>query len=548
MSRKSVQHTFAMLPKVDIQRSRFDRSFRHLTTFDEGLLVPILVDEVLPGDTFSLKLQLLIRMTTPIVPFMDNLFVDTHFFFVPTRLVWKNFQKFMGEQEDPGDSTDYLIPKVSFTNVQSMTLPDYMGIPIGVTNALTVDATFFRAYNLIWNQWFRDENLQDSVTVKTDDGPDDPSIYQLLRRGKRRDYFTSCLPWPQKGPATEIGLTGMAPVVPISTGSFGSSNWQATAWNGKSYYFGYGLEAGTQGDNESPVVSPGNQSGMTLQEADSLWNGRPGYSPSFGNIGTATPIATVLDGATAVSINNLRQAFQIQKFLERNARGGTRYVELLRNHFGVQSPDARLQRPEYLGGGSSRIHVNAVPQTSSTDTTSPQGNLAAFAVTGDTYHGFTKSFVEHGILIGLMSVRAPLTYQQGINRMYLKNDLYDMYFPTFAHLGEEAVLNKEIFAQGTSADNDVFGYQERYGYHRYKPDMVTGKFRSQDPQSLDVWHLAQDYQSLPLLNSTFIEENAPVERVLAVQNEPHFMADTFFKYKCVRPMPVYSVPGLVDHF
>ena len=519
-----------MLPKVNIQRSRFDRSFRHLTTFNEGLLIPIFVDEVLPGDTFTLNLQMLIRMTTPIVPFMDNLYVDTHFFFCPTRLVWNNFQKFMGEQENPGDSTDYLIPKVSFTNVQSMSLADYMGIPTFIEKSLQVDATFFRAYNLIWNEWFRDENLQDSVDVPKGDGPDDPSIYQLLRRGKRRDYFTSCLPWPQKGTSSQITL-GTAPVK-FDTGRESTNS----VYGAVLYHIGEGPQLRYTADGTHPLAVNGINGFI----------GDVSESGTF-SFGTRYGFSANVDLAP-ITINRLREAFQVQKFLERNARGGTRYVELLANHFGVQSPDARLQRPEYLGGGSSPIHVNAVPQTSSTDTTSPQGNLAAFAVTGDSYHGFTKSFVEHGIIIGLMSVRAPLTYQQGINKMYLKNDLYDMYFPTFAHLGEEAVLQKEIFAQGTDDDDTVFGYQERYAYHRYKPDMVTGKFRSQDPQSLDVWHLAQDYETAPKLNATFIEENAPVERVLAVQNEPHFMADTFFKLKCVRPMPVYSVPGLVDHF
>lgn len=527
MRRKSLQHTFAQIPTANIQRSRFNRDHDYKTTFDEGYLIPFLVDEVLPGDTFTLKLDLLCRLTTPVVPFMDDLYLDTHFFYVPLRLIWDNFEKFMGAQENPGDSTDFLIPQVEITNPGIGSIYDYMGIPPTITNKLLVDSFWMRAYNLIWNEWFRDENLQDSVEVPTDDGPDDQATFTLLRRGKRHDYFTSALPWPQKGAAASISLTGNANIV------------------------GDGSPVLLPTSSVNPI--PAQALRTDLSGGDDVYytdsqRSPQGLSTLVWPTGPVSGLSADLSSATDVSINTLRQAFQIQKFLEKQARGGTRYREVLQTHFGVNSPDARLQRPEYLGGGSSRIHITAVAQTNSTDDVSPQGNLAAFGVTGDSYHGFTKSFVEHGVLIGLVSVRAPLTYQQGINRMFLRRDVYDMYFPTFAHLGEQVVTQNEIYAQGTEDDDTVFGYQERYAEYRYKPSLITGEFRSQAPQSLDVWHLAQEFETAPKLNSEFIQEQPPVARVVAVQNRPHFLLDAYFHYNCVRPMPVYSVPGLVDHF
>lgn len=551
---RSTQHLFSQIPSTQIPRSVFDRSHGYKTTFNSGYLVPFYVDEVLPGDSFKLTATLFARLATPIVPFMDNLYLETFFFFVPNRLVWDNWQKFNGEQKNPSDSTDFLIPTVSGTNVQNQTLWDYFGLPTNVDKALKVNALPFRAYNLIFNEWFRDENLQESLTVPTGDGPDNLSDYSLVRRGKRHDYFTSCLPWPQKGPGVEISIGGSAKV----TGSLSS-------WPGS---IPYNLTATEGATVNPPTVSlplypetvfsrTGNSTAATFGQASFLSQdftvhtsrgnvdvtATRGDVSGFGFSGTAD-----LSSAVPISINDLRQAFQIQKLYERDARGGTRYTEILRSHFGVISPDARLQRPEYLGGSSARISINPVQQTSATNETTPQGNLAAYGVASDSFHGFSKSFVEHGYVFGFVNVRADLTYQQGLNRMWSRQGRFDFYWPVLAHLGEQAVLNKEIYAQGTADDDKVFGYQERYAEYRYYPGQITGKFRSTDPQPLDSWHLAQKFSSLPTLSSQFIQDNPPVERVIAVQDEPQFLFDSYIRLKCARPMPVYSVPGLVDHF
>lgn len=535
---RSTQHLFSQIPSTQIPRSVFDRSHGYKSTFNSGFLVPFYVDEVLPGDSFKLTATLFARLATPIVPFMDNLYLETFFFFVPNRLVWDNWQKFNGEQKNPTDSTDFLIPTVSGTNVQNQTLWDYFGLPTNVNKALKVNALPFRAYNLIFNEWFRDENLQESLKVPTGDGPDNLSDYNLVRRGKRHDYFTSCLPWPQKGPGVEISIGGKAEVSPVSTPTF------------------------------KPVLVSG-ISGQVIRQQNTL--GYADFTPDsfgFNDVDFATSSYSVLgdsgqmnhldwlspglqvdlSSATPISINDLRQAFQIQKLYERDARGGTRYTEILRSHFGVISPDARLQRPEYLGGSSARISINPVQQTSATNETTPQGNLAAFGVVSDSFHGFSKSFVEHGYVFGFVNVRADLTYQQGLNRMWSRQGRFDFYWPVLAHLGEQAVLNKEIYAQGTADDDKVFGYQERYAEYRYYPGQITGKFRSTDPQSLDSWHLAQKFESLPTLSSQFIQDDPPVNRVIAVTDEPQFLFDSYIRLKCARPMPVYSVPGLVDHF
>lgn len=521
---RSTQHLFSQIPSTQIPRSVFDRSHGYKTTFNSGYLVPFYVDEVLPGDSFKLTATLFARLATPIVPFMDNLYLETFFFFVPNRLVWDNWQKFNGEQKNPSDSTDFLIPTVSGTNVQNQTLWDYFGLPTNVSNVLKVNALPFRAYNLIFNEWFRDENLQESLNVPTGDGPDNLSDYSLVRRGKRHDYFTSCLPWPQKGPGVEISIGGQANVSIVGNGAPVFTDHSGTNVLGN-------LVATTNAaSNVVYTVNTGSVDKILT------WS-NPALSATA-DLSTATPI----------SINDLRQAFQIQKLYERDARGGTRYTEILRSHFGVISPDARLQRPEYLGGSSARISINPVQQTSATNDTTPQGNLAAYGVVSDSFHGFSKSFVEHGYVFGFVNVRADLTYQQGLNRMWSRQGRFDFYWPVLAHLGEQAVLNKEIYAQGTADDDKVFGYQERYAEYRYFPAQITGKFRSTDPQPLDSWHLAQKFSSLPTLSPQFIQDNPPVERVIAVQNEPQFLFDSYIRLKCARPMPVYSVPGLVDHF
>lgn len=520
-------NAFAQVPQAEIPRSKFDRSSSYKTAIYAGILYPFFVDEVVPGDTFNLKTSGFCRLATPIFPIMDNMYLETFYFFVPNRLVWDNWEKFMGEQKNPGDSTDYVVPVIQGNvagGVTEGTLGDYLGIPTKVNN-LSVSALIPRSYYAIWNAWFRDQNLQTSVAYSTGDGPDSAAtLYYPLRRGKRHDYFTSCLPWPQKGPSIQaVFATSGAPVTGIGYPSTASPDTSTISVK----------------DSTGQTKS---YTGFYRPEIDNTYIDAAGTGT-----GAAPAIFAQVDQTQMSTIAQLRQAFQIQKMQERDARGGTRYTEIIRSHFGVTSPDARVQRPEYLGGGHQPININPIYSTAET-TDANLGRLSGVGIGSFTGHGFTKSFTEHGHIIGLVCVRADVTYQQGKQRMWARSTKYDFYWPALSHIGEQAVLSGELYTDGTAADGDVFGYQERYAEYRYKPSIVTGLMRSNATGTLDAWHLAQDFETRPLLNSQFIWEEPPIDRCIAVPTEPHFICDFWHNLICARPMPMYGTPGMVDHF
>nr|DAV37451.1 MAG TPA: major capsid protein [Microviridae sp.] len=584
MNRNTESH-FSLLPRVDISRSRFDRSSSVKTTFNTGDIVPFFLEEVLPGDTFNVKTSKVVRMQTLLTPLMDNLYLDTYYFFVPNRLVWQHWKEFCGENTESAwiPETEYAMPQITSpadTGWKVGTIADYFGIPTGVAN-LSVSALPFRAYALIMNEWFRDENLQDPLVVPVDDatvaGVNSATFVTDVAKGgkpykaaKYHDYFTSALPTPQKGPDVSIPVSlgsklpvyGTGDPLYLTDGNFTYPFLSVGQSLGGLSYTGTAIaNSGATGSKVGDIYANG--SGF-YSEANSgggsdNWKGKVMGVPTKEKMDSlAVPgvvgsgLVAVNDGAVSVAtINQLRLAFQIQKFYERQARGGSRYTEVIRSFFGVTSPDARLQRPEYLGGNRVPININQVIQQSGTESaTTPQGTVVGMSQTTDTNFDFTKSFTEHGFIIGVMVARYDHTYQQGLDRLWSRKDKFDFYWPVFANIGEQAIKNKELYAQGTAEDDEVFGYQEAWAEYRYKPNRVTGEMRSSYAQSLDVWHLADDYSKLPSLSAEWIQEDAStVNRVLAVSDNlsAQFFADIYVKNLCTRPMPMYSIPGLIDH-
>ncbi|ALS03470.1 VP1 [Gokushovirus WZ-2015a] len=564
MNRNTESH-FSTLPHIDIQRSRFDRSSSIKTTFNAGDVVPFYLEEVLPGDTFNVKTSKVVRMQTLLTPIMDNIYLDTYYFFVPNRLVWQHWKEFCGENTESAwiPETEYAMPQITSPADKGWevgTIADYFGIPTGV-KGLSVSALPFRAYALIINEWFRDENLQDPLVVPVDDstvaGSNGATLVTDVAKGgkpfiacKYHDYYTSALPAPQKGPDVTIPVSAGANLPVMATKDVHAAggyslfgNAQVSTSGVYSKGTGYAT-ASFGGDFSTPTT-------FSFSKASSPVAVPSSNDPAYFD---PTNLWAIDNGAvSAATINQLRLAFQIQKFYERQARGGSRYTEVIRSFFGVTSPDSRLQRPEYLGGNRVPININQVVQQSGTGESSstPQGTVVGMSQTTDTNSDFIKSFTEHGFIIGVMVARYDHTYQQGLDRLWSRKDIFDYYWPVFANIGEQAIKNKEIYAQGNATDDEVFGYQEAWAEYRYKPNRVTGEMRSSYKQSLDVWHLADDYEKLPSLSAEWIQEDAKtVNRVLAVSQNlsRQFFADIFIQNKCTRPMPMYSIPGLIDHF
>lgn len=540
------QEYFSKLGVPQRPRSKFDRTSDLRTTFDPDNLIPVFLDEVLPGDTWEVRQMIFARLATAIKPFMDNLYCDIHWFYVPNRLLWSHWENFMGEQDDPETPVTYVMPKVHVDNraVATMDLGDYFGLPLGVQN-FKVQAMPFRAYRKIFDDWYRDENFMPKQLKPADIGDADvlyDTMHSLLPRFKRKDYFTSALPWAQKGDSVSINLGGTAPVTgTISVNSTPINTFNYTSGTAKTgpMIFSPGTASGGGTYNSSGVSVVGSAAPTNLSMV------HPAHTATHS-------LSANLSSSSAITINAFREAVTLQQFLELDARGGTRYVEQLFSHFGVVSPDQRLQRAEYLAGTTLNINVTPIAQTSSTEVAStPQANLSGMGTMSDNSRMFTKSFVEHGFIMALASVRADLTYQQGLNRFWSRDTKYDFYWPVFANLGEQAILNKEIYAQGDDVvsgtdivDDMVWGYQERWAEYRYKPSLITGKFRSVDPQSLDYWHLSQEFGQLPPLGRGFLMEQVPIDRVVAVPSEPTILFDARFKAHVTRCMPVRSVPGL----